>query len=110
MQHTISVSHHSIANLDKGQHKSVTFIELKKEFDTVDRQILLQKLRVCGLAGKEISWFQFYLDNRKEGCKVNGHMLKLENINFGVPRGSWLGPLLFDLYQRFTVGTRFFKR
>ena len=85
-------------NLDKGHYTSVTFIDLKKAFDTVDHQILLQKLRVYGLAGKEISWFQSYLDNRKQCCKVNGHMSKLENIHFGVPRGSCLGPLLFLIY------------
>ena len=85
-------------NLDKGQYTSVTFIDLKKAFDTVDHQILLQKLRVYGLAGKEINWFQSYLDNRKQCCKVNGHVSKLDNINFGVPQGSCLGPLLFLIY------------
>ena len=77
---------------------SVTFIDLKKAFDTVNHQILLQKLRVYGLAGKEINWFQSFPDNRKQCCKVNGHMLKQDNINFGVPRGSCLGPLLFLIY------------
>ena len=85
-------------NLDKGHYTSVTFIDHKKAFDTVDHQILLQKLRVYGLAGKEISWFQSYLDNRKQCCKVNGHMSKQENIHFGVPQGSCLGPLLFLIY------------
>ena len=85
-------------NLDKGQYTSVTFIDPKKAFDTVDHQILLQKLRVYGLAGKEINWFQSYLDNRKQCCKVNGHVSKLDNINFRVPQGSCLGPLLFLIY------------
>ena len=51
-----------------------------------------------GLAGKEINWFQSYLDNHKQSCNVNGHMLKLDNINFGIPQGSCLGPLLFLIY------------
>ena len=51
-----------------------------------------------GLAGKEISWFQSYLDNRKQCCKVNRHMSKLKNINCEVPQRSCLGPLLFLIY------------
>ena len=72
--------------------------KIEKAFDTVDHQILLQGLRVYGLAGKEINWFQFYLDNRKQCCKVNGHVSKLDNINFGVPQGSCIGPLLLLIY------------
>ena len=85
-------------NIDKGQYTPVTFIDLRKAFDTVDHKILLQKLRVYGLAGKEISWFQSYLEDRRQCCKVNGHLSKLEKINFGVPQGSYLGPLLPLIY------------
>ena len=85
-------------NIDKGQYTSVTFIDLRKAFDTVDHKILLQKLKVYGLAGKEISWFVSYLDERRQCCKVNGHLSKLEKISFGVPQGSCLGPLLFLIY------------
>ena len=71
-------SHHSVLssllhctndwylNLDKGQYTSVTFIELKKAFDTVDHQILPQKLRVYGIEGKEYIWFLSYLKNHKQ--------------------------------------------
>ena len=71
-------------NLDKGQHTSVTFIGLKKAFDTVDHQILIRKLCVYGVAGKELNWFRSYLQNRKQCCKVNGHVSSMESIKYGV--------------------------
>ena len=103
-------SHHSVLtsllhctndlylNLDKGQYTSVTFIDLKKAFDTVDHQILLQKLRVYGIEGEEYLWFLSYLKNRKQCCKVNGRVSHLDDIKYGVPQGSCLGPLLFLIY------------
>ena len=42
-------------NMEKGEYASISFIDLKKAFDTVDHQIILNKLKVCGLSGKEIT-------------------------------------------------------
>ena len=79
-------------NMDKGQYTSVIFIDLKKAFDTADHQILLNKLKVYGLAGKEITWFESYLGNRKQCSRVNGQTSKLQRIKLGVPQESCLGP------------------
>ena len=68
-------------DLDKGQYTSVTFIDLKKAFDTVDHQILKKRLGVYGVAWKELSWFKSYLHNRKQCCKVNGHVSSMESWN-----------------------------
>ena len=86
------------SNLDKGQCTSATFIDLKKAFDTVDHQILIRKLGVFGVAGKELNWFKSYLQNRKQCCKVNGHVSSMESIKYGVSQGSSLGPSLFLIY------------
>ena len=74
------------------------FINLKKAFDTVDHQILLNKMRNYGIDRLEHQRFSSYSDNRKQFCKVNGICSEPAEINIGVPQGSGLGPLLFLIY------------
>ena len=85
-------------NFDEGLYTGVIFIDLKKAFDTVDHDILIVKLCHYGVAGKELDWFKLYMSNRKQCCKVNGHVSKLQDIKCGVPQGSYLGPLLFLIH------------
>ena len=85
-------------NIENGTYTSVTFIDLKEAFDTVNHEILINKLQLYGVAGKELRWFQSYLSSRKRCCKVNGKLSDLEEVTCGVPRGSCLGPLLFIIY------------
>ena len=74
------------------------FIDLKKAFDTVDHQILLNKMRDYGIDGLEHQWFSSYLDNRRQFCKLNGVCSDPAEISIGVPQASCLGPLLFLIY------------
>ena len=85
-------------NIDRGKFTAMIFIDLKKAFDTVDHQVLLNKMRNYGIDGLEHQWFSSYLDNRKQFCKVNGVSSDHAEINIGVPQGSCLGPLLFLIY------------
>ena len=71
-------------NIDKGKFTSVTFINLKKAFDTVNHEILLKKLYLCGIREKEFCWFGSYFSNRKQSCKVNGQMSELGDVTCGV--------------------------
>ena len=85
-------------NIDKGKYTGLIFIDLKKAFDTVDHEILLDKLKMYGVNGLENDWFTSYLDNRKQFCRINGSSSDVKGINCGVPQGSCLGPLLFLIY------------
>ena len=67
--------------IDSGQYTSVTFIDLKKAFDTVNHDILLKKLEIYCARNKELGWFHSYLSNRMQCCKVNGKLSKFEKVN-----------------------------
>ena len=74
------------------------YLDLKKAFDTVSHQILLNKLGMFGIDMKTIEWFKSYLCNRQQYVKMNGINSTLRNIGYGVPQGSILGPTLFALF------------
>jgi hypothetical protein len=76
----------------------VLFLDLCKEFDTVDHGILLSKLSIYGIQNKALDWFKCYLHNRTQYCRVNSETSSSRKIRCGVPQGSNLGPLLFLLY------------
>ena len=86
------------SGLDNGHFVGLLLINLKKAFDTVDHNILCQKLEHYGLLRRELSWFKSCLSSRQQYCSINGFESDLVDIKIGVPQGSCLGPLLFLLY------------
>ena len=85
-------------NIDNGLLNGVIFIDLKKAFNTIEHYILLRKLSIYVFNGNSLKWFESYLSNRSQKCKVNGHPSQAKQITCGVPQGSILGPLLFLIY------------
>ena len=86
------------SNMDKLLFTCRIFIDLKKAFDTVDHQILLNKLNHYGLRGIIKNWFESFLCNRSQTLEINKQLSDATLISNGVPQGSVLGPLLFLLY------------
>ena len=74
------------------------FLDFAKAFDTVNHNILLNKLEYYGIRGPPLLWFKSYLNNRQQYTDINGTLSNVEAIKCGVPQGSILGPLLFILY------------
>ena len=82
----------------KGNTPAIIFLDIKKAFDTVDHDILIDKLKFYGIDGTVILWFKSYLEGRKQCTKLYGIKSSYPNIICGVPQGSVLGPLLFSIY------------
>ena len=74
------------------------FIDLKEAFDAVDHDLFYKKLEHYGVRQKELSWFQPYLSNTKQYCRVGGVDSETGKVEVGVPQGSCIGPLLFLIY------------
>ena len=74
------------------------FIEFQKVFDTVNHNLLLQKLSYMGVLDKELAWFKDYLHDRTQVLDFQGVSSDPEPISIGVLQGSILGPSLFILH------------
>ena len=84
--------------MDKGYSNGIIFLDLKKAFDCVDHSILIKKLELYGGRGNTLRWFQSYLTNRTQMCKIGRTLSQSRVIRCGVPQGSNLGPLVFLIY------------
>ena len=81
--------------LDAGNYTPGVFGDLKKALDTVNYNILLEKLDYYGIRGVVKDWFRSYWDNQKKYVKLNGSNSSIKPILTRVPQGSVLGSLLF---------------
>jgi len=87
-----------INSLESGDYTATIFLDFSKAFDTVNHEILLQKLNHYGIRGTAHRWVTSYLSERKQYCTFGNETSSTTNITCGVPQGSILGPLLFLLY------------
>jgi hypothetical protein len=70
-------------------------LDFSKAFDTVNHEILIEKLNSYGIRGLASKWFTSYLSDRQQIVKINNINSDPSIISCGVPPGSVLGPILF---------------
>ena len=98
--HAVQTAIHSVTKaLDTTYQCMGIFIDFSKAFDTIQHNILLDKLYHYGVRGIAHTLISSYLSNRKQFVYYDNECYSaLEDINVGVPQGSVLGPLFFILY------------
>ena len=84
--------------LSKGEVTLAVFSDYSKAFDTVNYSNLIIKLNPLGFSKSALQWMCSYLMNRRQFVQINDKKSSLGVVHFGVPQGSVLGPLLFNLY------------
>ena len=83
---------------DRDEFALAVFLDLSKAFDSLDIEILLNKLQMYGINDTAQKWFRSYVTKRIQYTKWNTAISNHIDINCGVPQGTILSPLLFSLY------------
>ena len=86
--------------LENKQNTLSVFLDLSKAFDTIDHTIVVHKLRLYGVRGLALNWFQRYITDRKQYVVFNHARSQTIDIICGVPYGSVLGPLLLRIFRK----------
>ncbi len=96
----IRVTNYLFLSSDHGCISLLVLLDLSTAFDTIDHNVLLNRLEnVVGISGSALAWFKSYLSDRHQFVAVNEEVSYRSQVQYGVPQGSVLGPLLFTLYM-----------
>ena len=95
----ISVTIDIMCAVDQKKAVVLVLLDLSAAFNTIDHSILLNRLhKRYGITGTALSRFETYLTDRCQVIQLNGERSDEMRLQFGVPQGSVLGPLLFTSY------------
>ena len=78
----------------------LVLLDLSAAFDTVDHCLLLRRLQTSfGISGAPLHWFTSYLMASRQRVSISGALSDSLSLDWGVPQGSCLGPLLYIIYS-----------
>ena len=84
--------------MESGNTLGNIYVDLSKAFDTINYDILLDKLSYYGISGTALNLLKSYLLDRKQYAVYNNCNSNLVDVTTGVPQGSILGPLFFSIF------------
>ena len=85
-------------HMDEGKYVGAVLMDLSKAFDCVPHDLLIAKMHAYGFDFNTLTFFYSYLKNRKQSVKINNTLSTFMSLISGVPQGSILGPILFNLF------------
>ena len=97
----IKVQNDILSALDAGSSAILLMLDLSAAFNTIDHDILLSRLcNVYGITGNVLDWFRSYLTGRIQRVVIEDSVSVNQELDFGVPQGSVLGPRIYCMYTK----------
>jgi hypothetical protein len=84
--------------MDKGNCVGLVSLDISKAFDSLHPDGIIASLKSAGVDDNALEWFVDYLKHRQQMVKMEETFSSLAQVDFGVPQGSVLGPLLYTIY------------
>ena len=95
----LNIHNDILLNMAKWSVTALTLLDLSAAFDTIDHTILLDRRNVYyGISELALGWFKSYLSGRTHSVKVGNTLSHPAALQYGIPQGSVLCPILFSLY------------
>ena len=94
----IKIHNDMAENNCRGMSSLLVLLDLSAAFDTVDHELLLKDLHSCGIRDNALLLLKSYLSDRSQRVTINRATSESVPLQFGVPQGSVLGPILFLVY------------
>ena len=85
-------------NIDKTASISILYTDLSKAFDSVPHDLLIMKLKRCGIDGKTGAWIENFLNQRTQRVRIGAQLSETRTVLSEVPQGGVLSGILFSLY------------